>query len=333
MGLLVFLVLLVFVIGAVIGSFLNVVILRGLSGESIVLPPSKCPSCHNKLKPWHNIPILSYMFLRGKCAFCKEKISIQYPIIEAVTGLLFVGTLFKFGLTITTIFAFVTSCALIVMAVTDIKEKVICVGHAYFLIIVGLISAVYMTILQINHTIIQTGVFLPTFDNIINTVIASSILGLIAGIVVMEILARLGYLLVGTRAFGEGDSYIAAGLGAAFGWKNLLIIIALSIAIQLVIVLPMFAAKLIKTKDYRTLMSLIIFFAFAGIFAGLNYLGYMENIFINIGMIIVFLAFGIYACRRVLGGLKTPADFTMLPFGPAMVIAALIIMFVTPTGF
>ena len=64
----------VFVFGTIIGSFLNVVALRGLSGESIVLPPSKCPKCGNKLKPWHNIPILSYLFLRGKCAFCHEKI-------------------------------------------------------------------------------------------------------------------------------------------------------------------------------------------------------------------------------------------------------------------
>lgn len=330
MELLIFIVLLVFVIGAVVGSFLNVVILRGLSGESIVLPPSKCPHCHNKLKPWHNIPILSYLFLRGKCGFCKEKISIQYPIIEAITGIFFVATLFKFGPTITAMFAFIVACTMIVLSVTDIKEKVICVAHAYFLIIAGLLASTYTTIIQISDTIIKTGFFLPTFSNIINTAIASSILGLIAGIVVMEILARLGYLLVGTRAFGEGDSYIAAGLGAVFGWKNLLIIIALSIAIQLVMTLPVFVIKLVKNKDYRTLMSLVIFFTFAGIFAGMNYLGFFENAVLMILMAIVFLAFGIYACRKVLGGLKTPDDFTMLPFGPAMVIAAFVVMFVTP---
>ena len=67
----------VFCIGTIIGSFLNVVILRAFSGESIVLPPSKCPKCGNKLKWWHNIPILSYLLLRGKCYFCHDKISIQ----------------------------------------------------------------------------------------------------------------------------------------------------------------------------------------------------------------------------------------------------------------
>ena len=77
--------LLTFALGTVIGSFLNVVALRGLTGESIVLPPSKCPKCGERIKPWHNIPILSYIFLKGKCAYCNEKISIQYPIVEFLT--------------------------------------------------------------------------------------------------------------------------------------------------------------------------------------------------------------------------------------------------------
>ena len=72
-------------IGLCLGSFYNVVILRSLSEESLVFPPSKCPKCQNRLKPWHNIPVFSYIFLKGKCAFCKEKISIQYPIIELTT--------------------------------------------------------------------------------------------------------------------------------------------------------------------------------------------------------------------------------------------------------
>ena len=78
-----------FIIGLCCGSFYNVVILRSLSNESIVFPPSKCPKCGNSLKPWHNIPVLSYIFLKGKCAFCKERISIQYPIIELLTALIF----------------------------------------------------------------------------------------------------------------------------------------------------------------------------------------------------------------------------------------------------
>ena len=73
------------IIGLCFGSFFNVVILRSLSNESIVFPGSKCPNCEHKLFWWHNIPVLSYIILRGKCYFCKEKISIQYPVIELAT--------------------------------------------------------------------------------------------------------------------------------------------------------------------------------------------------------------------------------------------------------
>ncbi len=116
----------VFALGTIIGSLLNVVALRGLSGESIILPPSKCPKCGNRLKPWHNIPILSYLFLGGKCAFCHEKISIQYPIVEALTGILAVIVLAKYQLNLTALFGFILLCILIVMSVTDIREKIIC---------------------------------------------------------------------------------------------------------------------------------------------------------------------------------------------------------------
>ena len=81
--------LFVFIIGLCLGSFYNVVILRSLSGESIVFPPSKCPKCGNKLKPIHNIPVISYIMLKGRCAFCGEKISWQYPLVELATGIIF----------------------------------------------------------------------------------------------------------------------------------------------------------------------------------------------------------------------------------------------------
>ena len=83
--------IIVFIFGAMIGSFLNVVIYRIPKGESIVFPASKCQSCQNALKWWHNIPIFSWLFLRGKCYFCKDKISAQYPIVEFLTGLIFVA--------------------------------------------------------------------------------------------------------------------------------------------------------------------------------------------------------------------------------------------------
>jgi leader peptidase (prepilin peptidase)/N-methyltransferase len=78
--------IIVFIFGIMIGSFLNVVIYRIPNGESIVFPASKCQSCQTALKWYHNIPIFSWIALGGKCGFCKEKISAQYPIVELLTG-------------------------------------------------------------------------------------------------------------------------------------------------------------------------------------------------------------------------------------------------------
>ena len=94
-----FIALYVFLFGLCCGSFLNVVILRGLAGEGIVFERSRCPVCKNQLKWYMNIPLVSYLFLMGKCGFCKTRISPQYPIVEFVTASLFLISYFVFGFT------------------------------------------------------------------------------------------------------------------------------------------------------------------------------------------------------------------------------------------
>ena len=123
----------IFIFGLIFGSFLNVVVLRAFSGESIIFPPSKCPSCKTQLKWYHNLPVLSYLFLKGRCAFCKEKISLQYPIVELITGVGFLSNYLYFGYSWQMIFACVFFFLSLVIIVTDIKEQVVFVQHTYFL--------------------------------------------------------------------------------------------------------------------------------------------------------------------------------------------------------
>jgi leader peptidase (prepilin peptidase) / N-methyltransferase len=85
-------------LGLVIGSFLNVVIYRVPRDQSVVSPASRCPSCDTALKPWHNVPVLSWLALRGRCAFCKNEISTRYPLVEAGTATLFSAITLRFGL-------------------------------------------------------------------------------------------------------------------------------------------------------------------------------------------------------------------------------------------
>lgn len=327
MTLLICILLFTFGLGTVIGSFLNVVALRGLTGESIVLPPSKCPKCGTRIKPWHNIPILSYLFLKGKCAYCNEKISIQYPIVEFLTGLLLVGCLLKYSLTLNALFVFLAGCTLLVMSVTDIKEKVICAGHAWFLIILGLVYNVVLTHYFIDNELATKGYFLFKTQNFLNLPISTSIFGIIAGVVVMELLARVGNLLVKKRAFGTGDTFIAAGLGAYFGWFSLLNIIAISIAVQVVLVLPGFFKKLRAKGDNLTVFLIVFFLLAAAGFSVANIYGLMENFVLCIIASVALFLLGIFTCVRIIKGIKDGGEISVLPFGPAMTIATLILLF------
>jgi len=113
--------LIIFIFGAMIGSFLNVVIYRIPKGESIAFPASHCQHCNTPLKWYHNIPILSWLFLRGKCAFCQEPIAKQYPIVEFITGMIFVLLYLKLGLVWYLPFTAFSFAALFALVMIDFK--------------------------------------------------------------------------------------------------------------------------------------------------------------------------------------------------------------------
>jgi len=114
-----------FALGLVVGSFLNVCILRIPAGESIVLPASHCPKCGKAIAPYDNVPVLSWLVLRGKCRSCKAPISWMYPVVEFLTGALFAACAAAFGLTLAT-GKWAVFCALVlVLAVTDLRERIL----------------------------------------------------------------------------------------------------------------------------------------------------------------------------------------------------------------
>lgn len=115
----------VFIFGTIVGSFLNVVILRYNSGESIIKNSSKCFSCRERLKWYEMIPVLSFIFQRGRCRHCKSKISWQYPIVELLTGLVFLLIFLKFQFTLVTSYYFVVFSILIIISVYDLRHQII----------------------------------------------------------------------------------------------------------------------------------------------------------------------------------------------------------------
>ena len=226
------------IIGLCFGSFFNVVILRSLSNESIVFPGSKCPNCEHKLFWWHNIPVLSYIILRGKCYFCKEKISIQYPVIELATMFLFAISFIKFGITWKTLFVILWISGFLIMTVTDLKEKLVDCNIAIALGVSGIL-----------YNFLQTGT-----DGII-----ASILGMLAGVVIMELVARLGYLFAGTRALGEADTYVAGALGGMFGIQSIIWVLLYGLIVSMIFIVPMFLYNQYKNNNKLTCILSVLF--------------------------------------------------------------------------
>ncbi len=327
MGAIIALIIFIFITGLCIGSFLNVVILRSLSNESIVFPASKCPKCQKPLKWWHNIPVISYIALGGKCDFCGERISIQYPIVELLTGILFTLLFMKFGLSINVLFTWIITALLIVIAGTDLKEKVVFDIHTYILAGVGFLYAITALAIAIFEMHKAGTPFEMTKYFLLNNPLTLSILGVIAGIVILEICARAGYLIVGTRAFGEGDTFIAAGLGAVFGWKALLAILGLSVLIQVIVFMPIFIRGLVQHKDWKTLITFFGFVIFAIAFYILQYFRLItaDTIVMYVTLALILAILGIVSCVLIFKGLREhPETRTYMPFGPAMVAAAFI---------
>ena len=189
-----------------IGSFLNVCILRLPKGESIVTPGSHCPQCGKPIRFYDNIPLLSYILLGGKCRFCKTTISLQYPLIEGITALSSLLLFMKFGPSSSYLLYFSFVAALIVITVIDLFHQIIPDVISIPGIGVGLLSSFILP--QI------------TFLN--------SLLGVLLGGGSLLIVATLYQWLFKREGMGGGDVKLLAMIGAFLGWKAVILTILLS---------------------------------------------------------------------------------------------------------
>jgi leader peptidase (prepilin peptidase) / N-methyltransferase len=216
--------ILVCVVGLIIGSFLNVCIYRIPREESISFPPSHCTNCDNKIKAYDLIPVLSYIFLKGKCRHCKEKISIKYPIIELITCALFLVFYIKFGLTFELVKFSVFTCFMLVIGIIDLETTDVYVKTT----ICGLIAGIIFVI---------AGHFygLPVL-----TYIYGGVLG--GGIITIIILL--------THGMGWGDVEICLLAGIFLGLKLTVVMLLFSFVLGGVIGVLLILTKKKTRKDY-----------------------------------------------------------------------------------
>lgn len=187
----------VFVFGALVGSFLNVCIHRIPGGESIAFPASHCPQCKAPIKPYDNIPVLSYLLLRGRCRSCAAGIAIRYPLVEMLGGIAAVGALCAYGLSAEALLIFAFLAALIVITFIDLDHQIIPDAISLPGIFVGFAAALLFGT--------------PTWlDSLIGIALGGGLLWAVA-----EGYARL----TGREGMGGGDIKLLAMIGAFLGWR------------------------------------------------------------------------------------------------------------------
>ncbi len=217
-------------LGLIVGSFLNVVIYRlpkmmehdwheqccdllKIKNEkrkeqqvSLMFPGSSCPACHHKITALENIPVISYLYLKGRCKSCKTKISPQYPIIEILTGITSAYVVWHFGFTLQALFAVLLTWALICLSIIDLEHSL-------------LPDDITLTFLWLGLACNIFGIF---------TDIYSSLIGAMLGYSVLWIIFMSFKIVTGKEGMGYGDFKLLSLLGAWFGWQCLPLVILLS---------------------------------------------------------------------------------------------------------
>lgn len=194
------------ILGLIFGSFFNVCIYRIPRDLSVVSPPSHCPNCGRNLPFWLNVPLLTYVFLRGRCWFCHKSISLQYPLVEALTGLLFGAAAFRFGLSPSLVGALLLISLLVPITFIDLEHQIIPDRFSLAGIVIGLAGAWWW-------------LPMPWWE---------SLLGALLGWFSLWLVATGYYYSTGRDGMGGGDLKLLAMLGAFLGYKALLPIILLS---------------------------------------------------------------------------------------------------------
>ncbi len=188
-----------FLLGALLGSFGNVVIHRLPLGESVVSPRSKCPKCNKQISWYDNIPIISWIVLRGKCRGCGTRISIRYPIVEALTAILFASTYYKFGLSMQSAELMILQFGLVIVAFIDLDHMII----PDELSLSGIVLGFGLSFLNSERAWLD------------------SLIGILIGGGFLWSIASIYYLLTKREGLGGGDIKLLAWIGAFLGWQSI----------------------------------------------------------------------------------------------------------------
>jgi len=312
---------LTFVVGLCIGSFLNVMGLRFLADEELVVTPSHCPHCQTPLRPIDNIPVLSYLMLGGKCHHCKVPISIQYPLIELTTGVLFCLVVWAFGLSWQSLFLLFLVSNLIVIFITDLRESLIFQLNSLSLIPAGLLY----NLLNLGHVPGDLPLDLGVMVIHCPQILISALIAMAIALIFFEGMILLSQLFFGTDGFGHGDTHLMMGVGAFLGWPLTVLALLLGFVIQTIPAIPMLVLQWIRNKQYVSLISGAVAMLCGGAPLLLSNLVLSPDL--RLGISSVCLLLSVISLFVFMRQVRTAQTFTYLPLGPALVLGSLIALF------
>ena len=225
-----------FLFGTLFGSFLNVLILRIPRDESIAFPASHCFTCKTPLKAWHNIPLFSWLFLRGKCAFCEAPISAQYPLIEFLSGFIFLTIAYKMGISLSSLFVALTFLILLALSMIDFRYKMAPDSLNLLAILFAILGAYSFTMFlnSIQNALLFAGGF---------TLLRFSLSYLLTSIAHFQAKktqtswTKNYHTYPFIEAMGEADIMVAATMGALLGVKLALVAIFIAAVLALPVML------------------------------------------------------------------------------------------------
>jgi leader peptidase (prepilin peptidase)/N-methyltransferase len=214
--------------GLVVGSFLNVVIHRLPKEQSVVTPGSRCPVCLTPIRPWDNIPVLSFLILRGRCRACGHPISWRYPAVEVLTALLFAGTVHRFGVAPMTAVLLAFLAGLVVVSFIDLDHHIIPNVVTLPGIPLGLVAGALLDAP-------------PLLDRL---------LGTLAGAGFLYLVLFYGSVFYGQDAMGEGDLNLIALIGAFLGWRGVIVTILVGCLVGSAVGLSLIALRRIGRRQH-----------------------------------------------------------------------------------
>lgn len=244
-----------FLLGAIFGSFANVCIYRLPLEQSIVIKRSHCSNCKKKIYWYLNIPIFSYLFLKGKCFYCKKKISLQYLIVEIISAAGFVTIYYMYGFSIETLLLILIFSIYLIIFFIDLKHFIIPNSLNFIFIISGFFKN-----------------FIPQLDEFLFSDFISSIIGGILGYAMIWGIIKLYKKIKNIEGMGLGDAKLFCGIGLWFGYQSVFIIIFLASIIALITIAPKLMKGEIKMKNEIPFGPFIII-------GNLVYLIFMDEIF------------------------------------------------------